>query len=47
MYVDTETGTIVNGPIYWLADHHADAVDEMSDSEVIDFAYANGACITN
>lgn len=38
MYIDLDTGTILNGPIVWVSD-----VDgELSDSEVIEYGETHG-----
>jgi len=45
MFVDTVTGTVISGPIYWVDD----SVDlsEMSDSEVIAIAQREGAYVAS
>ena len=42
MYIDTDSGTIVNGPVVYLDDAWADHLEGVSDSEIIEFALAHG-----
>lgn len=43
MYVDIETGTVLNGPIYFVSEGFE--TDEMSDSEVSEKALTEGVCV--
>lgn len=45
MFIDTETGTIVNGPIVFLSDEWQEHLDTLSDSEVIEFALEHGTLV--
>lgn len=43
MFIDVETGTVVNGPIIFVDDNVFDPADDFSDAETIAFAQDFGS----
>lgn len=43
MFIDIETGTVLNGPIVFVPDSLAHHIEDASDSEIIEFAKNYGS----